>query len=64
MEKNRNLSAALDKMELQGKILEEKNQKLKKFKKMFKSCQALQCLHCNKSISSSIFNQHVQTCEE
>jgi hypothetical protein len=46
VETNRNLSAAMDKIEMRCKILEEKGEKLKRFKKMVKSCSTLQCLHC------------------
>lgn len=41
VETNRNLSAAMDKMEMRCKILEEKNEKLKTFKRMAKNCSAL-----------------------
>jgi hypothetical protein len=41
VETNRNLSAAMDKLELRCKILEEKSDKLKKFKKMVKNSSGL-----------------------
>lgn len=41
METNKNLSAAMEKMELRCTLLEEKNEKLKIFKKMMKNSSAL-----------------------
>lgn len=40
METNKNLSAAMEKMELRCTLLEEKNEKLKMFKKMVKNSSA------------------------
>jgi PX domain. len=62
VETNRNLSAAVDKMEMRCKVLEEKNEKLKKYKRMVKNSTALQCLHCAKFISCNIFLQHIINC--
>jgi hypothetical protein len=62
VETNRNLSAAVDKMEMRCKVLEEKNEKLKKYKRMVKNSTALQCLHCAKFISCNIFLQHITNC--
>lgn len=62
MESNRNLSAAMEKIELRCKVLEEKVAKYKQYKKMCSNSTALQCLHCNKLISNSIFYQHLNSC--
>ena len=48
LETNRNLSAAMDKMEMRCKQLEEKVTKLKKFKKIVKNSCSITCLHCNR----------------
>ncbi|KRX10134.1 Phox homologous domain [Pseudocohnilembus persalinus] len=64
METNKNLSAAMEKMELRCSLLEEKNEKLKNFKKMVKNSSALQCIHCSKFISNTIFTQHLKNCIE
>ena len=62
VETNKNLSAALDKMEMRCKIFEEKLEKSKTFKKMIKNAISLQCLSCNKSISCNIFLNHITQC--
>lgn len=62
VETNRYLSAAMEKMEIRCKILEEKCDKLKNFKKMIKNSCSLQCLHCSKHITPAIFLQHIATC--
>ncbi|KAL4442538.1 hypothetical protein ABPG74_006940 [Tetrahymena malaccensis] len=62
VETNRNLSAAMDKIEQRCKLLEEKNEKLKQYKKMFKNSSALQCTHCSKFIANNIFLNHVNSC--
>ena len=62
VETNRNLSAAVEKMEIRCKIFEEKIENSKKFKKMIKNSQSLQCLHCSKFISNNIFLQHISNC--
>ena len=41
METNRNLSAAMDKIEMRCKMQEEKIEKLKKFKRMIKNSSNL-----------------------
>ena len=62
VETNKNLSAALDKMEIRCKILEEKFEKSRIFKKMVKNAISLQCLNCNKLISCNIFSNHITQC--
>ena len=62
VETNKNLSAALDKMEMRCRILEEKLEKSSTFKKMIKNAISLQCLNCNKLISSNIFLNHTTQC--
>lgn len=62
VETNRYLSAAMEKIEIRCKILEEKAEKLKNFKKMVKNSSSMQCLHCSKNITNAIFMQHVSSC--
>lgn len=62
VETNRYLSAAMEKIEIRCKILEEKAEKLKNFKKMVKNSSSMQCLHCSKHITNAIFLQHVDSC--
>lgn len=62
VETNKNLSAALDKMEARCKVLEDKCEKLKKYKRMVKNSSTLQCAYCSKFISANIFLQHTTTC--
>jgi len=62
VETNKNLSAALDKMEARCKVLEDKCEKLKKYKRMVKNSSSLQCAYCTKVISANIFLQHTTTC--
>lgn len=64
METNRNLSAALDKMDVRCKTLEEKSEKLKQYKKMVRNCLSLQCLHCQKMVTANAFGAHMQMCLE
>ncbi|CAK64544.1 unnamed protein product (macronuclear) [Paramecium tetraurelia] len=62
LETNRNLSAAMDKMEMRCKQLEEKVTKLKKFKKIFKNSSSIVCINCNRQYQSNGFSQHLSTC--
>jgi len=59
---NKNLSAAMENMEVRCKLFEEKVEKLKKYKRMIRNASALQCVHCSKFISCSIFPQHIKNC--
>lgn len=62
VETNKNLSAAVDKMEMRCKVLEDKNEKLKRYKRMIQNSLALQCIHCSKFIASNVFPQHMAAC--
>lgn len=62
IEANKNLSAALDKMESRCKVLEEKYDRVKEFKKMLKSCQGMQCSSCGKTVQPALFTPHLEQC--
>ncbi|KAL4496242.1 hypothetical protein ABPG72_012979 [Tetrahymena utriculariae] len=62
VETNKNLSAAMDKLEQRCGMLDEKVIKLKEFKRMVKNCTSLQCINCSKFIANRIFLQHLNNC--
>lgn len=62
VETNKNLSAALDKLEQRCSLLDDKVISLKEFKKIVKNSTAVQCINCTKFIATKIFTQHLLVC--
>lgn len=55
VETNRNLSAAMDKLEKRCGMLDAKVLSLKEFKKIVKNTTAVQCVNCSKFIATRVF---------
>lgn len=62
LETNKNLSAAMDKLEQRCGMLDEKVNRLKDFKRMVKNSNSMQCVNCSKFISTRVFLQHLNVC--
>ena len=54
----------MEQMEFRCKILEEKKTRLKQYKKMVNSSMFMICVHCQKTIATNIFLEHISSCKK
>lgn len=64
LETNKNLSTAVETMNIRCKIQEEKLEKLRVYKHFWKNSNSFKCIICNNLINNSLFLKHISKCNE
>jgi hypothetical protein len=59
---NEGLTRALGQLEARCKLLEEKQARLKYYKKMVDASMFMICAHCQKTVATNIFGEHIEGC--